>query len=214
MATPSDCVSPLARVPQPCSPPRPRPRSIAVTPRAHAPQWAPATSSTPRCLPADCWRSFPTRWSVSPDSTYRQEQRIRLDLGASLVLVDWVSAGRHATGERWQCDGYSSRLAVHQNGRLTLLDSIALDGPDLVSRMGRFNILCLVIMAGPAVASHAANALSTVSSLPIEPRASTPDRRLEDRRRRLHHPAGRHVVRGGCRRRPQLPALHPCTARG
>ena len=37
--------------------------------------------------------------------------------------------------------------------------------------MGRFNILCLVIMAGPTVASHAANALSTVSSLPIEPRA-------------------------------------------
>jgi urease accessory protein len=105
------------------------------------------------------------------DSTYRQQQRIRLDAGASLVLVDWVSAGRHAAGERWQCRGYSSRLEVHREDRLMMLDSVALESSDLPSRMGRFNILCLMVIVGPHVARHAADALALVSSLPIEHRA-------------------------------------------
>lgn len=106
-------------------------------------------------------------------STYRQEQRIRLEAGAGLVFMDWVSAGRRAAGERWQFDSYSSRLEVHQDGRLALFDSMALDGQDrqLESRMGRFNVLCVLVLAGPASAPHALSALSMVSSIPVERRA-------------------------------------------
>jgi urease accessory protein len=107
------------------------------------------------------------------DSTYRQEQRIRLDSGASLVLADWVSSGRHASGERWQCARYSSRLEVYLDGRLMLLDALALEGADLQTRMGRFNILCLIAIAGPRLAGHAAGALSKISSAPIERSART-----------------------------------------
>ena len=47
-------------------------------------------------------------------SAYRQSQRLRLDRGAGLVLVDWLSSGRRATGDRWQSTEYTSRIAVHQ----------------------------------------------------------------------------------------------------
>jgi urease accessory protein len=106
-------------------------------------------------------------------SRYRQHQRIDLGVGASLVFLDWLSAGRRASGERWQFDGYSGRLEVHQDDRLWMLDSTALEGPDgeLDGRMGRFNILCLIVLAGPVVASDAARAVSTIASSPIERQA-------------------------------------------
>ena len=103
-------------------------------------------------------------------SRYRQQQRIHLEGGASLIFMDWLSAGRRASGERWQFESYSSRLEIRQDDRLRLLDSTVLDGSDerLEARMGRFNILCSIVLAGPVVAAHAARALSRISSSPIE----------------------------------------------
>ena len=34
-------------------------------------------------------------------SRYTQEQHVRMHAGASLVLVDWLTAGRVGSGERW-----------------------------------------------------------------------------------------------------------------
>ncbi len=84
---------------------------------------------------------------------------------------------------------------------------------DLVSRMGRFNILCLVIIAGPAVALPCCERVvhGVIAADRTACRLLTGASKIG--RRRLHHPAGRHVVRGGGRRRPRLPALRPCTAR-
>lgn len=102
-------------------------------------------------------------------SRYRQSQRVDLDGGANLVLVDWLSCGRRATGERWQFDLYESRLEVWQRGRLAVLDALSLNQEegDLATRLGRFNILCLVVLVGPAVAPHAQDALARVQSLPV-----------------------------------------------
>jgi urease accessory protein len=108
-------------------------------------------------------------------SIYRQEQRIRLQPGASLVFMDCLSSGRRASGERWRFARYSSRLEVHLGGRLIVLDSTALEaddsaGPDrpLESRIGRFNVLCVIVLAGPLVAPHASRVLSTISSSPVD----------------------------------------------
>jgi urease accessory protein len=106
-------------------------------------------------------------------STCRQSQRVDLEAGAGLVLVDALSSGRRAAGERWRFDRYASRLEVHQQGRLVLLDALALDADegDLETRLGRFNILCVIVLLGPAVSSQAQNALARAASCPVVKRA-------------------------------------------
>lgn len=108
------------------------------------------------------------------DSRYRQAQRVRLEEDATLVLLDWLSCGRRAAGERWKFDRYESRLDVRRNGRLALLDATALeaDSGSLLERAGRFNVLCTIVLIGPAVRAEAARSVSSVSSLPLEKRAA------------------------------------------
>ena len=82
------------------------------------------------------------------ESRYQQTQQFDLDAGANLVLVDWVTAGRHASGERWAFDEYRSRLRVREKGRPVVHDAVALlaaHGP-LAVRMGRFNVTGVALL--------------------------------------------------------------------
>lgn len=102
-------------------------------------------------------------------SSYRQIQRVNLAEGARLVLVDWISSGRRASGERWVFDEYVSRTIVRCKGRLVLHDATALrsaDG-DLATRMGRFDVMALVVIVGEAMKSEAAALVSRVAQAPI-----------------------------------------------
>jgi urease accessory protein len=97
---------------------------------------------------------------VAPDpvvcfagSRCRQMQAVELDSRAGLVLVDWLSSGRHASGERWAFDEYHAQLRVRMRGRPIVHDSTALralDGP-LAPRMGRFDVLGTVLLLGAPV---------------------------------------------------------------
>jgi urease accessory protein len=58
---------------------------------------------------------------------FSQEQRYDLQPRASLVLVDWMTSGRHATGERWAFHHYSSRIDIRRAGRRVLYDMLRLD---------------------------------------------------------------------------------------
>jgi urease accessory protein len=117
---------------------------------------------------------------VAPDpvvcfaaSRYRQTQRFDLEAGANLVLVDWVTAGRHASGERWAFDEYRSRLRVRQQGRLVVHDAVALlaaHGP-LAARMGRFNVMGVALLLGDRVRFAAAALLRDLESAPLARRA-------------------------------------------
>jgi urease accessory protein len=102
-------------------------------------------------------------------SRYRQVQRLDLSEGASLVLVDWVSSGRRASGERWAFDEYVSRTVVRDRGRLVLHDATALRAPDgdLAIRMGRFDVLALMVIAGESVASEAAAMVASLNQQAI-----------------------------------------------
>jgi urease accessory protein len=117
------------------------------------------------------------RLIVAPDpvvcfaaSRYRQGQRFDLVQGAGLVLVDWVSSGRRASGERWAFEEYVSRTIVRYDGRLVLHDATALrtvDG-DLAMRMGRFDVLALLVMVGPAMQREADAVNASVNQRAIE----------------------------------------------
>jgi len=106
-------------------------------------------------------------------ATYSQDQRIRLDPGASLVLVDRVTAGRVEHGERWRFDEYASRIFVWRADRLLLHDGLRLtrEGDDLARRLDRFNCLAVVVLAGPAVRDTAARLTSVIQSTPVTRRS-------------------------------------------
>jgi urease accessory protein len=106
-------------------------------------------------------------------SSYAQDVEIRLGSRGALVLVDWLGAGRVATGERWQHDRFTSVTQIWCGQRRLLYDSLRLapeDG-DVADRMGRFNTLLTVVAAGPPLAADAARILQEVAAMPLERQA-------------------------------------------
>jgi urease accessory protein len=118
---------------------------------------------------------------VAPDpvvcfagSRYRQDQEFALDDPAAFVLVDWLSSGRRAYGERWAFDEYASRIVVRLNEALVVHDAMALrtsDG-DVAPRLGRFDVLALAVIIGGAIGDTARTLVSSVSAAPIERQAA------------------------------------------
>jgi urease accessory protein len=106
-------------------------------------------------------------------SRYTQEQHVRMHAGASLVLVDWLTAGRVGSGERWQFDEYSSQTRIWRDDRLILHDGLALSPGEgaLEDRMDRFNCLAMAVVAGPAFRATAAQLAGSLGSAPVPRRA-------------------------------------------
>ncbi len=103
-------------------------------------------------------------------SRYTQSQDVDLADGAGLVLIDWMTSGRRASGEHWAFDGYETRLTVRIDGRLALYDAMALrqsDG-DLRARLGRFEVFALVVVAGARFLPEAATIVSEAAAMPLE----------------------------------------------
>ncbi len=104
---------------------------------------------------------------------YTQRQDIQLAPGASLVLMELVTTGRRATGERWQFAHFDSTLRVHREGRALFDERWQLapsQGP-ISERLGRFDALGTVLLVGPASASARETLASRMGSLPVTPRA-------------------------------------------
>jgi urease accessory protein len=103
-------------------------------------------------------------------SSYAQDLEIRLAERGALVLVDWLGAGRIASGERWQLDHFRSVTQIWCGQRRLLYDSLLLtpDDGDVAQRMGRFNSLLTVVIAGPLLAADASRLLQEVAVLPLE----------------------------------------------
>lgn len=103
-------------------------------------------------------------------SSYAQHTEIRLAPNGALVLVDWIGAGRVASGERWQLDHFSSVTQIWCGERRLLYDSLRLtpeDG-DVAERMGRFNTLLTVVVAGSLLAAEASRIVQEVAAMPLE----------------------------------------------
>jgi urease accessory protein len=113
---------------------------------------------------------------VAPDpvvcfsgARYRQTQTFELADRAALVLVDWVSSGRHDAGERWAFEEYHGQITVRLDGHLLVHDALALRAADgnLRERMGRFNVLAVVVLAGTTLAAAASSLVAIVSASPV-----------------------------------------------
>lgn len=109
------------------------------------------------------------------DAAYTQRQSFHLAPTASLVLVDWLTCGRAARGERWAFTAYSSRNEVSMGAGapsdLVYLDAMHLDtgDDDFTSRhrSGRFHCFATVLMLGPLVSGLAGQWLHETSAQPI-----------------------------------------------
>ncbi len=103
-------------------------------------------------------------------SSYRQRQQFDVDGTGGLVLVDWMTSGRRGSGERWRFTRYDSRLTIRVDGRLVLLDALALDAGDgdLRSRMGRFDVVGAAAIVGAAVRGPIDEILTRISAIPFE----------------------------------------------
>ncbi len=101
------------------------------------------------------------------------EQRIEVDLAAtgSLLLLDWLTSGRYACGERWAFSRYSSRMDIRLESHLIFRDAIRLDpvdGPIVGEhRMGSCNCYAVVLLLGPRVRSVAAEILAWAGVQPV-----------------------------------------------
>jgi len=106
-------------------------------------------------------------------SQYTQEQHIDLSPSASLIAVDWMTAGRISSGERWQFTSYASRTWLRRDGRVILHDATLLcddDGP-VTPRMNRFNCVAWAVVIGPAVRAAAVRLAGALGDAPIPRRA-------------------------------------------
>ena len=73
------------------------------------------------------------------DADFTQTQRYDLHPDASLVMVDWITSGRHASGERWAFSRYESRFESDA-ARPDFFDALVLEPHSTLSskRMGPF----------------------------------------------------------------------------
>lgn len=113
---------------------------------------------------------------VAPDpvvcfsgARYRQTQTFELADRGALVLLDWVSSGRHVAGERWAFDEYHNQMTVRVDGRLLVHDALALRAADgnLRERLGRFNVLAVAVLAGAPLAAAASALVSIAAAWPV-----------------------------------------------
>jgi urease accessory protein len=100
---------------------------------------------------------------------FSQRQRYDLTAGANLVVVDWMTSGRHATGERWAFTRYASRIHVARDHKLVFLDGLTLEHEtDTVGqRMGRFNVCLTCVISGPRVAAEAESIVTAISQTAV-----------------------------------------------
>ncbi len=109
------------------------------------------------------------------NSTYSQRQEFHLAPGAGLALVDWITSGRAACGERWAFHKFQSRNEVFVAGERVFLDSILLEqNADALAGahcMGRFNCLAMLLLIGEPLEAAAKKLLEHVAAEPVARRA-------------------------------------------
>jgi urease accessory protein len=103
-----------------------------------------------------------------------QRQYYELSRSASLVMVDWFSSGRHASGERWAFTRYETRFDVKREGEPIFFDGVVLerDLDTVAERMARFDVFVTAIVTGPLVSADAAALLASVGETAVVRRSS------------------------------------------
>jgi urease accessory protein len=103
---------------------------------------------------------------------YQQRSEIRLASEAAAVVIDVLTAGRGARGERWAFQRYSGDLLLRIADRVVLQERTLLDarhGP-ITQRLGRFDVLCTIVVAGEALRDARAALARSLASAPLQRR--------------------------------------------
>lgn len=137
------------------------------------PSRLPCSHITRACLESNSLLVFtPDPVQAFAGSTYSQRQEFHLARGAGLVLLDWVSSGRAARGERWEFSRFKSRNEVFIAGERIFLDSIFLDSADgsldSPMRAGRFNCFATLLFVGEPLRAAANQLLEKISAKSVE----------------------------------------------
>ncbi|XP_038995755.1 urease accessory protein D-like [Hibiscus syriacus] len=84
---------------------------------------------------------------------YSQKQVFRLVSDSNLVIVDWLTSGRHESGEKWDFKLYRSTNYIFAEGnRSVFLDTVLLEqgSPvNIAERMHEYQDIAMVIIYGP-----------------------------------------------------------------
>ncbi|KAI5123561.1 hypothetical protein M0805_003380 [Coniferiporia weirii] len=92
-------------------------------------------------------------------AAYNQVQTFRLEEGASVALLDWVTSGRMSRGEEWQFLRYYSINEVWLERKRIARDALLLEEDDRVGgaqrllkdRMGPYSCYATLFLCGPKV---------------------------------------------------------------
>jgi urease accessory protein len=107
-----------------------------------------------------------------------QRQRIETKSSSSLVLIDWLTSGRHASGERWAFDRYDSAADIFVDGRHVFRDALRLSedyGPiDSPHRTGGFDCFAYAVVLGDAFEKRAQESIHKVGQQPVTMDAHPP----------------------------------------
>jgi urease accessory protein len=98
-----------------------------------------------------------------------QTQHYDLHGDATLVVVDWITSGRHECGERWAFSRYESRFTVNRDGQSIFFDAVVLE-PEagrIAARMGQFNVLLTAVMTGAMVNGAAGEVVRRIAAQPV-----------------------------------------------
>lgn len=100
---------------------------------------------------------------------FSQAQRYQLSRAASLVAIDWMTSGRHESGERWAFARYESRIDVKREADRILYDGLVLeqDATSIAERMGRFQVYLTGVLTGPLISREAAAISDATSRIAI-----------------------------------------------
>ncbi|KAL0917191.1 hypothetical protein M5K25_012238 [Dendrobium thyrsiflorum] len=84
---------------------------------------------------------------------YSQKQVFRISSDSNLVIVDWITSGRHESGEKWDFEFYkSSNNILLDGGEPLFFDSVLLEQTSTTSvaeRMKDYQVAAMVIILGP-----------------------------------------------------------------
>ncbi|XP_050371669.1 urease accessory protein D [Argentina anserina] len=86
---------------------------------------------------------------------YSQKQIFRVVADSSLVFVDWITSGRHESGEKWDFDLYKSANHIFIGDDEPLfLDMVHLESGSVSSiaeRMQDYQVIAMVVLLGPKI---------------------------------------------------------------
>ncbi|XP_059657142.1 urease accessory protein D [Cornus florida] len=84
---------------------------------------------------------------------YSQKQVFRVVSDSSLVIVDWITSGRHESGEKWDFELYKSTNHIFlEDDKPLFLDTIFLEHGSITTiaeRMQEYQVIAMVILWGP-----------------------------------------------------------------